>query len=246
MRVLITGVAGSIGRRVAVELTRHGHAVSGFDRVLAPEGLPHVVGELTDARALAEAVRGVEAIVHLAATPDRADFVEDLVPNNIVGAYHLFEAARLANVRRVVFASSARVATALDAGLRGRPISVDDGYHPGDFYALTKCCGELMAQMYSEKHGIAVICARIGWFVRDTREARELGGLPHLQDIYLSHRDALSFFVAALAGESVGFERLFVTSYNGGKSRFDLEPGRRVIGYEPRDTWPEGSSWEDG
>jgi nucleoside-diphosphate-sugar epimerase len=245
MRVLVTGASGAIGRRVCAELLRSGHAVRGFDRsALAFADFPHVVGELTDAGALASAVVDVDAIVHLAATPDRAAFVEDLVPNNIVGSYRVLEAARAANVGRVVFASSARVASPLDEE-KPRAITVEDGYRPGDFYALSKCCGELLAEMFARQHGITVVCARIGWFVRDRREAELIESLPHLHDIYLSHRDALSFFVAALAADITGFHQLFVTSKNGGKPRYDLGPTARLLGYEPRDTWPEGWSWEE-
>jgi len=246
MRVLVTGAAGAIGRVVCPELIAQGYAVRGFDRTAPPGDLPHVLGDLTDELALAKAMVGIDAVVHLAATPDHADFVDDLLPNNVVGSYRLFEAARVANVRRVVFASTGRVASALDATPAGRPITVADGYHPGDFYALTKCCAELMAEMYAWRHGMSFISARLGWFVRNRKEAELMQSHPNLHDIYLSHRDAVAFFVGALAAGPVAFERLFVTSLNGGASRFDLEPTRVVTGYEPRDTWPEGSSWGEG
>ena len=60
----------------------------------------------TDAPAVSRAAEGVDALIHLAATPDDDDFLTKLLPNNILGAYHVLEAARLAGVRRVVLASS--------------------------------------------------------------------------------------------------------------------------------------------
>ena len=47
--------------------------------------------------------------MHLAATPDDADFLTELLPNNVVGVYNVFEAARLAGVRRMILASSGQV-----------------------------------------------------------------------------------------------------------------------------------------
>jgi hypothetical protein len=61
--------------------------------------------------------------------------------------------------------------------------------------------------------------------------------------IYLSHDDALEFFARAVEADNVPFAALFVVSKNGGRALFDVEPTRTLLGFEPRDTWPEGSSW---
>jgi uronate dehydrogenase len=107
--VLVTGAAGCIGRAVVRELTARGVRVRGFDVVEATGAAEVVVGDITDEAVVRRAARGTSAIVHLAATPDDDDFLTRLLPNNIVGSYHVFEAARLEGVRRVVLASSGQV-----------------------------------------------------------------------------------------------------------------------------------------
>src|SRR4051794_39021353 len=107
--VLVTGSAGRIGRAVVRELLARGHAVRGFDRVPSPNLPDCVVGELIDPLALAGAMDGVDTLVHLAATPDDADFETELMPNNILGVYRVFEAARAAGVQRMILASSGQV-----------------------------------------------------------------------------------------------------------------------------------------
>src|SRR5438445_7587019 len=97
--VLVTGSAGRIGRAVVRELMARGHRVRGFDRLTTPGVAEAIVGDITDAAAVRRAVAGVQTLIHLAATPDDDDFLTQLAPNNIIGAYQNMEAARAARVR---------------------------------------------------------------------------------------------------------------------------------------------------
>ena len=121
--VLVTGSAGRIGRAVVAGLTEHGHTVIGFDIRPTP-GLPverSIVAGLGDVDSLRKAATGVDAIIHLAATPDDArfprgmppddgdNFLAELVPNNIVGPYQILEAARVLGIPRVILASTGQV-----------------------------------------------------------------------------------------------------------------------------------------
>src|SRR5262245_38778287 len=108
--VVVTGSAGTIGRAAVRELTARGHSVRGFDRVRTPDLEDQVVANITDPAACKYALHGVHTLVHLAATPDDVeDPVRDLFPNNIVGVYNVFEAARAAGVKRMILASSGQV-----------------------------------------------------------------------------------------------------------------------------------------
>src|SRR5207244_4282325 len=79
-------------------------------RVPTPGLTDAVVGSVLDAAACARACADVHTLIHLAATPDDVpDVVNDLLPNNTVGVYHIFEAARQAGVKRLVLASSGQV-----------------------------------------------------------------------------------------------------------------------------------------
>ena len=105
MKVLVTGSAGIVGRPVVEALRARGHEVRGFDRRPSPGLDDAVVADLTDEPAVRAAVAGMEAVVHLAAQPVDAPFA-DLVGPNVVGLYHVMNAAREAAVRRLVLASS--------------------------------------------------------------------------------------------------------------------------------------------
>jgi uronate dehydrogenase len=243
--VLVTGASGAIGYTVSEGLALRGHTVRGYDRGPSRRGGEHVVGELSEVGKLRSAMQGVDVIVHLAATADTADFVSDLVPNNIVGTHNVFEAAVATGVKRVVYASTLRVVAGLGWGSRAEPITSADGLHPHDYYSLTKCCGELMGQMFARSHKLSVICARCGWFVRNKVEAARMQEMDGAQRVYLSHRDAAQFFWRAVEADGIEFAQLFVTSKNGGRGVLDLSEPKKLLGYEPEDTWPEGSSWDE-
>src|SRR5947208_9774604 len=87
--VLLTGSQGRIGSALRERLPELGWQLRGFDRVAGAD----VVGELTDPAALASAMAGVEAVVHLAGQPSEAPWPV-IRESNIDGCYQLFEAAR--------------------------------------------------------------------------------------------------------------------------------------------------------
>src|SRR5690349_11184820 len=87
--VLVTGSSGRLGRAVVAELLRRNHRVRGFDREPATYPPEFVTGNITDRAAIDEAMKGIECLIHLAATPDDADFLTELLPNNILGGYHV-------------------------------------------------------------------------------------------------------------------------------------------------------------
>jgi uronate dehydrogenase len=242
-KILVTGAAGAVGHAVTRALRHRGHFVRGFDREAARQEGEHLVGSVLDIEALARATAGIDTVVHCAAVPDRQDFVRELVPNNILGTHSVLEAARLARVERVVYTSSVRVVGGLD--WQHGEIGLEAGLVPGDHYGVSKATGELLARMYAERFGMSVITARLGWFVRNTGEAAAFENARTGRRIYLSHRDAEDFFTRAVETPGIGYGAVFVTSHNGGDSAFDLEPARALVGYEPKDQWPEGSSWSD-
>src|SRR5262245_15862392 len=135
--VLVTGSAGRIGQAVVRELRARGRPVRGFDLVPTPGLDDFVVGDLTDSSAVRRAVDGTRAIVHLAAIPDDDDFLTKLLPNNVVGVYHVLEAARQAGVRRLVLASSGQVVW-WQRETGPWPINANVQPTPRHWYAATK------------------------------------------------------------------------------------------------------------
>ncbi|MEF9673418.1 NAD-dependent epimerase/dehydratase family protein [Pseudomonas sp. PCH446] len=120
-RILVTGGAGFIGSHLVDALLAKGHAVRVLDDLssgkvsnlpLSNPALKLVIGDVSDAATLAEAMRGCSAVVHLAAVASVQASVEDPVrthQSNFIGTLRVCEAMLAAGIRRVVFASSAAV-----------------------------------------------------------------------------------------------------------------------------------------
>ena len=239
--ILVTGSSGRIGRAVVAELQRRGHRVRGFDRVAATGLEDCIVGDLGNRAVIGEAMRGIECLIHLAATPDDVDDVlGDLVPNNITGHFNVMESARLAGVRRIVLASSGQV-NWWQQRRDEVPVRASDLPTPKYWYAATKMFMEAIGHGFAETHGISVIVARLGWCPRTRGQVDEIAGMEWARDLYFSPGDAGRFFAcAAEAPESVRHAIVYATSKPLSRARFDISEAKTLLGYEPQEQWPDG------
>ena len=188
-----------------------------------PELEESVTGGLDDQEALSRATRDMDAVIHLAAAAGASSSWEDVLSSNLIGTYNLFEAARQSGVRRVAFASRAGL-------LAGYPEemtrTVDLPLRPGHFYSVSKAFGENIGYMYAHQFDMEVVCVRIGNFDSERPHPEH----PH----HLGHADAVSVFERAILQPGVRFEIVFGVS-NSTEAMYDLDHGRRVIGYYPAD-----------
>jgi uronate dehydrogenase len=238
--VLVTGSSGRIGRAVVKELQARRQAVRGFDRAATPGLTDMVVGDLTDAAAVARAMAGVQTLIHLAATPDDADFLAEIVPNNIVGVYHVLESARAAGVQRLILASSGQVVWY--QRFKGPwPLGADVAPTPRYWYAAAKLFLEGAGRAFAEKFGLEVLAVRLGWCPRTPEQVEEIRASDWAQDVYLSPADAGRFFACAVdATLTTPFSVVYATSRPVHQLMYDLTPTQRLLGYEPREQWPQG------
>ena len=181
-RVLITGAAGGIGRRLRRLLAGVYPMLRLSDRAPITElaaGQEFVAAELDDAAALDKAVAGVEGIIHLGGMSVEADW-PTILHSNIIGTYNLFEAARRHGVRRVVFASSNH---AIGFYRRSRRIGTDHLPRPDTRYGVSKAFGESLGALYADKFGLSVLCIRIGNFDDQPVDKRRLSIWIHPEDL---------------------------------------------------------------
>src|SRR3989442_9971584 len=102
--VLVTGMSGLIGGALRRHLEGT-YAFSALNRRPIP-GVKCHQADVADLDAIAPAFDGVDTVVHLAARTGSSDSFDEILRANVVGTYNVFEAARRAGVRRVVYASS--------------------------------------------------------------------------------------------------------------------------------------------
>lgn len=113
MKVLVTGAGGFLGGAIARRLVARGDDVRSFSRGVYPElakqGIEHARGELADPEAVFAAVRGRDAVVHVAAKPGIWGPLDDFYATNVLGTENVLSACRRAGVGRLVYTSSPSV-----------------------------------------------------------------------------------------------------------------------------------------
>ncbi|WP_426724778.1 NAD-dependent epimerase/dehydratase family protein [Curtobacterium flaccumfaciens] len=187
MKVLVTGASGFLGQATAAAVRDAGHEVRTFQR--RPSGVPgvqDVAGTMTDDAAVARAVDGVEAVVHLAAKVSLAGDPADFARVNIEGTRSLLAAARAAGVGRFVFVSSPSVAHTGSSLVGADAGPAEPSRARGD-YARTKAAAELLA-LDADAPDFAVVAVRphLVWGPGDTQlvgrivERARAGRLPLL------------------------------------------------------------------
>ncbi len=228
LNVLVTGINGRIGPHI-VEPFRDCYHLRTFD--LRGDSSQHgvIVGDLKDFELLKRAMEGIDVVLHLAATSDEAPFLEQLVPNNIIGLYNTFQAAHEAGVRRIVFASTCQTVMTYPYD---KTVEITDPARPTSLYGVTKVFGEVMGRYYHDHKKLEFVGLRLGAFHRGDPEALRRSTL--LRNLWLSPRDTVKLFRCAIEKPDVGYALAFGTSRTE-HEYLSLKPARELLGFEPED-----------
>jgi nucleoside-diphosphate-sugar epimerase len=164
MKYLVTGGAGFIGSHLVDALISQGHSTNVFDNFstgkesnlnsLKSPLLKIIRGDITDEKSLQQACSAVDGIFHLAAVVSVQLSIEkpiECTRTNALGTLKVFEAARKAKVRRVVYASSA----AIYGDNTHLPLAETETPAPLSPYGMDKWYGENVARLYSQLHGVS-------------------------------------------------------------------------------------------
>ena len=261
IRVLVTGATGLIGNLVYARLASQPGAYDahGMVRRAQPSARATAMNfcdipagklrlaDLSDFSAVQRAVEGMDVVVHMAADPNGNAPWDRVLDSNIVGGYHLFEASRLAGVKRVVYASTNMVVFGYLAGEPHRtslargldhvtpedfpPIHHTQPTRPTTLYACSKVFGEALAHLYAQVHGLSCICLRIGWVTADDRLPQ-----PRARMLWCSQRDIVQLVERCIrAPDSLRFDVFFGQSDNR-YNLVDIQHARDVLGYDPQDS----------
>jgi nucleoside-diphosphate-sugar epimerase len=232
--VLITGACGNIGRKLRTAWE------DVYDLILldANPGEEDADVFKADLSVFDEEwithFHGVDTVVHLAANSNELSDLDELIEPNIDALANVFNAAALAGVDRIVFASSNHVMG--ERKTEGDdPITVDLAPRPDNHYGLLKFVGERLGQSLSLAFDLTFIAIRIGW-VQEGRNHAEALPDDWSRKMWLSNHDLVQLFDAAVEAEIEDRSFLVVNgvSRNHG-TRWDLTEAAEILGYLPED-----------
>ncbi len=165
-QILVTGGAGFVGSHLTAVLVEQGARVrvldnlsSGFRENLNGLDISFIEGDIADFDVVQTAVSGCDLIFHQAALVSVPQSLDDPQLNhrsNVTGSFNLFEAARQAGVRRVVYASSA----AVYGNAATLPHKETDPVMPLTPYAAAKYMSEVIAKTYTLAFGLETVGLR--------------------------------------------------------------------------------------
>lgn len=243
-RVLITGAGGRIGRSMAAQLADRYDLRLSYHRTIPDEhkaaaeqsrassqpvrvgtdGPEVFVGDATDGAAMERACTGMDAVVHLAGDPRVPAPWESILNNNLIGLQGVYDAARRAGVKKIVFASSNHATGFYEQ--EGVYTTPEMPVRPDSYYGVSKAFGEALGRYFSDQYDMSIICLRIGSFQARPQNKRHLS-------TWLSERDC-----AQLVWRSIESDVPFAIVYgiSGNTRRYwDISSAEHLLGYEPED-----------
>lgn len=257
--ILITGVNGLVGNAIYRWLVKQPdkYNVFGLDRqaerstrVAEGEGMAvpqshFFQSDLSSIEKLTACFKDIDSVVHMAADPNTEASWESVLHNNMEGGYHVFEAAKIAGVKRVVYASTVQVVTGYarceepyksiaechfeNVPESFEPLKATQRAWPINLYAASKVFGETLAQVYSSSTDLSCLCIRIG----SVNSEDEI--IPKLIPVSCTQRDISRLAECCIqAPASLKFDIFFGMSRNQ-HAWTDMENAARKIGYEPID-----------
>lgn len=223
--ILITGAAGGIGSVLRDALRPQCDLLRCSDLVDVAPQAPHEQSfafDVRDSDAVMKAMQGIDIVYHFGGIPIEGSWPE-IRDVNIDGTFNIYEAARIAGVKRVVFASSNH---AMGFYRRTTTVGQDEAPRPDSRYGVSKVFGEAIGRLYADKHGIETISLRIGQF-------RPLPTNRRMLSLWLSPADMARLAVSCLWPGELHFEVVYGVSAN--KCGWYDNVGASRIGYEPQD-----------
>ena len=220
-RILFTGGSGKAGRHVLPWLGHRDYEILNFDLKPSEHSqIPTLVGDITDGSQVFNAMtthfgfggfaRGqppapVDAVVHFAAIPRILLHPDDETFRvNVMGTYHVIEAAMKLGIRKVIIASSETTYGVCfaegDKDFHAFPLEEDYDSDPMDSYGLSKVINEKTARAFAERFKADIYALRIGNVI----EPHEYSRFPSfVADPMRRKRNAWSYIDARDLGQIV-------------------------------------------
>ena len=225
-KILITGASGHLGGMLFKSLANLGYKkLVGTDlkKKNIEKNQKFIFANLKNLKEITKITKGVHAIIHFGAIPIE-DTQSNILQNNIIGTYNLFEAARINKVKRIIFASSNH---AIGFHRRTTKLNQFSNQRPDSHYGLSKAFGEELSRFYADKFNIKSMCIRIGSCLRVPEDRRHIS-------TWISYRDLTQLVNIGIKNKVIHHEIVYGASQN--KKTWWNNLRAHQLGYRPVDS----------
>jgi len=231
MKIAITGASGNLGQRVTRIALDHGHTVVGIDKAASAQTthddadkharFRHIELDVRQYDQVLEALRGNDAVIHLAAIPNPGDYVVESHNLNVVASWNVLRAAAELGIERICQASSIN-AVGLVWGdnplIDYLPLDENHPCRPEDPYSLSKLVCELQANTIIRRWpNMRIASIRLAWAVpnREYAMGRDMDWVrKELWAWVDADESARAFVLGVTAGDWKGHEPFFIVAPN--------------------------------
>ena len=225
-KVLVTGASGHLGGMLFRSLADLGYKnLLGTDlkKKNIKKNQKFILANLKNFKTTVKMTKDTHAIVHFGAIPIE-DSQHNILHNNIIGTYNLFEAARINKVKRIIFASSNH---AIGFHRRTTRLNELSTQRPDSHYGLSKAFGEDLSRLYADKFNIKSMCIRIGSCLKTPEDRRHLS-------TWISYEDLTQLVNIGIKHKSIHHEIVYGAS--GNKKSWWNNSKAYKLGYKPKDS----------
>lgn len=253
-RVLITGAAGNLGRKLTNYLQGR-YDLRLLDRQQKEYTDVHIADLAVWDPAWVQHFAEVDTVVHLAANPNPMPDWFELLESNMDTVVNVFNAAAQQGVKRVLYASSNHAMGQYKDLPEPAKITTTIPQRPGTSvvrngqqlttlpYGAMKLLGERVGKSFAEAYGMAVIAVRIGWVQFGANRASDIpvGREDWYRMMWLSDRDFCQLMERGIEAD-LGATRFAVVNAmsNNTGMRWDIDYTKQLLGYEPQDDVTRG------
>ncbi len=246
-KVLVTGGSGRVGSYVLREIAPHYDVINGDLSLRNADIARYLHLDVMDLQALRAAMKGMDAVVHLAAIDyDWNAAPQRYIDINVRGTWHVLQAAAEASVKKVVLCSSVSACglSEMRGNWRPQALQVDERHacRPVQAYSVSKLTMELMGQSFVHGSQMDVLCLRPqAVLMRETFT----GFIEFIDEptrnwlfYYVTAEDVARGFHAALESRGLRFGTFFLSALDTCRPEPTLDWYRQRVGELPEITNP--------
>ena len=245
-KILVTGAGGLIGGIIFEKIPNNNFV--GLD-IVHSKYQKTIISDISNIQNLENIMLSnqIDTVIHLAGHASVSDEWESIKVNNLEGTRNVFEASKIAKVKKIIFASSNHAVGLYENDnpykkiIAGNYQNLDQNFdliqpncliRPDSFYGASKAFGENLGRYFFENYGIKIACLRIGTVNKNNSPVSNTKS-KRFFSTWCSHEDIAGLIEACINSEKITFNIFFGVSDNKWRI-WDISNQKSILDFYPK------------